>query len=80
MPKRIIQGTVVSDKSDKTVVISVVRKVKHPVYKKFITRGKKYAAHDPNNKYKMGDVISIIESKPISKSKRWHVLEDKVEA
>jgi len=80
MPKRIMQGTVVSDKSDKTVVISVVRKVKHPVYKKYITRRKKYTAHDPSNKCKIGDVISIIETKPISKSKRWHVLEDKVEA
>lgn len=80
MPKRIIQGTVVSDKSDKTVVISVVRKIKHPVYKKFITRRKKYTAHDPDNKYKIGDIISIIENKPISKTKRWHVMDNKVEA
>ena len=76
MPKRILQGTVVSDKSDKTVTVSVIRRVMHPVYKKIIKKSKKYAAHDPNNKFKVGDKISIIEHKPISKSKRWLVLDN----
>ena len=76
MPKRILQGVVVSDKQEKTVVVLVERQVMHPVYKKFIKRSKKYAAHDENNQYKIGDNVKIIETKPISKNKCWSVLED----
>ncbi|HUZ74734.1 MAG TPA: 30S ribosomal protein S17 [Stellaceae bacterium] len=75
MPKRILQGVVVSDKGDKTVVVRVERRVMHPVYKKFIMRSKKYAAHDENNVHKTGDLVRIEESRPISKRKRWVVLE-----
>ena len=74
MPKRVLQGVVVSDKSDKTVIVSVDRRVMHPVYKKFITRSKKYAAHDEANTYKTGQTVRIEESKPISKRKRWVVI------
>ena len=76
MPKRILQGVVVSDVQSKTVVVRVERRVMHPVYKKFIMRSKKYAAHDEANAYKIGDVVRIQESRPISKSKRWVVLVD----
>ena len=76
MPKRILQGVVVSDKQDKTVVVSVERQVMHPVYKKFIKRSKKYAAHDENNQFMVGDVVRIEESKPYSKTKSWTVLVD----
>ncbi len=76
MPKRILQGVVVSDVQSKTVVVRVERRVMHPVYKKFIMRSKKYAAHDEANAYKVGDVVRIQESRPISKSKRWVVLVD----
>ena len=71
MPKRILQGTVVSNKQDKTITVLVERKFKHPVLKKVIRRSKKYSAHDPENKYVNGDKVKIMESKPISKSKRW---------
>jgi len=71
MPKKILQGTVVSNKQDKTITVLVERKFKHPVLKKVIRRSKKYSAHDPENKYVNGDKVRIIESKPISKSKRW---------
>jgi len=74
MPKRILQGTVVSDKMDKTVVVEVERRVMHPVYKKFIKRSKKYAAHDETNAHKVGDTVRIEECRPISKSKRWTVV------
>jgi small subunit ribosomal protein S17 len=74
MPKRILQGVVVSDAQDKTVVVRVERRVMHPVYKKYITRSKKYAAHDENNVYKAGQTVRIEESRPISKRKRWIVL------
>ena len=74
MPKRILQGVVVSDKQDKTVVVSVERQVMHPVYKKFVKKSKKYAAHDENNQYKVGDIVSIEESKPYSKTKTWTVV------
>src|ERR1700761_656571 len=74
MPKRILQGQVVSDVQDKTIVVRVERRVMHPVYKKFITRSKKYAAHDETNRFKVGDTVRIEESKPISKRKRWVVL------
>lgn len=76
MPKRILQGVVVSDKQDKTVVVRVERQVMHPVYKKFIRKSKKYAAHDENNQFKVGDVVSIQESKPYSKTKAWTVIVD----
>jgi small subunit ribosomal protein S17 len=74
MPKRVLQGVVVSDACDKTVIVRVERRVMHPVYKKFITRSKKYAAHDENNTFKTGQTVRIEESKPISKRKRWIVL------
>jgi small subunit ribosomal protein S17 len=75
MPKRILQGVVVSDKADKTVTVKVERRFKHPLYQKTIRRSKKYAAHDETNQFKEGDTVRIVESKPISKSKRWTVLE-----
>ena len=75
MPKRVLQGTVVSDKNDKTVVVRVERRFTHPVLKKTIRRSKKYHAHDADNKFKVGDVVSIQESAPISKNKRWVVVE-----
>ena len=68
MPRRILQGTVVSDKADKTVVVSVERRVMHPIYKKFIRRSKRYAAHDADNRLKVGDVVRIPECRPISRS------------
>jgi small subunit ribosomal protein S17 len=74
MPKRILTGTVVSDKMDKTVVVRVERRVMHPVYKKFIRRSKKYAAHDPNNTHKVGDTVRIQETRPLSKTKKWEVI------
>jgi len=74
MPRRILQGTVVSDKGDKTVIVRVERRVMHPVYKKFITRSKRFAAHDAQNKYKTGDAVQIEECRPISKRKSWRVL------
>lgn len=74
MPKRILQGIVVSDKAAQTVTVRVERKVMHPVYKKFIRRSKKYAAHDPEKRFKVGDLVRIRECRPISKTKRWEVL------
>ena len=74
MPRRVLQGVVVSDKMDKTVVVSVERRVMHPIYKKFIRRTKKYAAHDEGNAAKVGDVVKIRECRPISKRKRWEVV------
>ena len=74
MPRRVLQGTVVSDKGDKTVIVLVERRVMHPVYKKFIRQSKKYAAHDEANSFKTGDTVSIIECRPISKRKRWTVV------
>ena len=71
MPRRVMQGVVVSDKMDKTVVVSVERRVMHPIYKKFIRRSKKYAAHDEGNAHKVGDKVKIRECKPISKNKSW---------
>lgn len=75
MPKRVLQGVVVSDAPEKTVVVRVERRYTHPIYKKTVKRSKKYAAHDPNNSYKVGDVVLIQETKPISKTKCWEVLE-----
>ena len=74
MPKRILQGTVVSDKNDKTVVVRVERRFAHPLLQKTGRRSKKYKAHDETNPYKVGDVVSIQECAPISKDKRWTVL------
>lgn len=76
MPKRILQGIVVSDKQDKTVIVSVERRIMHPVYKKFITKSKKYAAHDAENKAKAGDIVNIRECVPMSKSKTFEVVYD----
>lgn len=76
MPKRILQGVVVSDKQDKTVVVSVERQVMHPVYKKFVKRSKKFAAHDENNQFKVGDIVKIEESRPYSKTNTWTVISD----
>ena len=75
MTKRILQGFVVSSKGNKTIVVEVKRKFQHPFYGKVISRSKKYHAHDEKNKYKIGDIVKIIESKPISKLKTWEVLE-----
>ena len=75
MTKKILEGIVVSDKSNKTVVVEVKRKFQHPFYGKVISRSKKYHAHDEKNKYKKGDIVKIIESKPISKLKTWEVFE-----
>ncbi|HWJ75925.1 30S ribosomal protein S17 [Mesorhizobium sp. BR1-1-16] len=74
MPKRVLQGSVVSDTNDKTVVVLVERRFTHPVMKKTVRRSKKYQAHDEANTYKVGDTVFIEESKPISKNKRWVVL------
>jgi small subunit ribosomal protein S17 len=74
MPKRILQGTVVSDKNEKTVVVKVERRFTHPVMKKTVRMTKKYKAHDENNAHKVGDEVFIQESKPISKDKRWVVI------
>ena len=74
MPKRTLQGVVVSDKQDKTVIVRVERRFTHPVMKKTVRRTKKYQAHDEANTYKIGDQVFIEESKPISKNKRWVVL------
>ena len=71
MPKRVLTGRVVSDKMDKTVTVLVERRVMHPLYKKFIRRSKKYAAHDEANLCKEGDLVSIEECRPISKRKTW---------
>jgi small subunit ribosomal protein S17 len=74
MSKRVLQGVVVSDACDKTVIVRVERRVMHPVYKKFVTHSKKYAAHDEKNSYHSGDVVRIEESRPISKRKCWVVI------
>jgi small subunit ribosomal protein S17 len=73
MPKRILVGTVTSNKTDKTVTVLVERKVKHPLYGKIIRRSKKYHAHDEQNEYLLGDVVRIEETRPISKTKTWAV-------
>ena len=76
MPKKILNGIVVSDKPNKTVTVLVERKYQHPVLKKVVKVKKKYNAHDENNNFKNGDKVSIIESKPFSKNKKFKVLED----
>ncbi len=75
MPKRILIGTVTSDKTDKTVTVKVERKVKHPLYGKIIRRSKKYHAHDEANEFTVGDTVRIEETRPISKTKSWRVLD-----
>ena len=75
MPKRVLQGTVVSDKNEKTVVVRVDRAFTHPVMKKTVRRSKKYHAHDEANAAKVGDVVWIEESRPISKNKRWTLVQ-----
>jgi small subunit ribosomal protein S17 len=74
MPRRVLQGTVVSDKCEKTVIVLVERRVMDPVYKKFIRQSKKYAAHDEGNASKVGDSVFIEECRPLSKRKRWIVV------
>lgn len=76
MPKRVLKGIVVSSSPDKTVVVRVERRFKHPIYKKIVRVSKKYSAHDEYNKFAVGDMVSIIEGRPISKTKSWVVLED----
>jgi len=76
MPKRIMQGVVVSDKMEKTIVVNVERKFPHSLYKKFIKRSKRYHVHDKDNQFKMGDIVKIQECRPLSKSKRWEVISD----
>ena len=78
MPKRILQGTVVSAASEKTIVVNVDRRVRHPLYKKTITRSNKFHAHDENNSFKIGDKVKIVECRPISKKKTWTVLTDSI--
>ncbi len=76
MSKRVMQGTVVSDAADKTIVVRVDRRVQHPVYKKFITRSNRFMAHDEANASKVGDIVRIRECRPVSKRKSWEVLSD----
>ena len=76
MPKRLLSGKVTSSNNNKTIVVEVTRRVKHKLYKKIIKRVKKYHAHDQNNDYKVGDLVTIQESKPISKMKSWIVYEN----
>jgi len=71
MPRRVLTGTIVSNKNDKTVVVEVERKFRHPLYGKFVKNNKKYMAHDENNAGKVGDVVTIEEHRPISKTKTW---------
>lgn len=73
--RRTLTGRVVSDKMDKTVTVEVTRRVKHPAYRKYVNLSKRYKAHDPENEYKLDDVVVIEESRPLSKTKRWVVLE-----
>ena len=75
MPKRVLTGTVVSDKTDKTVVVKVERRVKHPLYGKIVKRSKKYHAHDEGNEFHEGETVRIEETRPISKLKTWRVLD-----
>lgn len=76
MPRRVLQGVVVSDKGDKTITVLVERRVMHPLYKKFIKQSKKYRAHDEANAHKVGDVVRIEECRPVSKTKSWTVMAD----
>ncbi len=75
MPKRILSGTVISNKSDKTIIVKVTRQVRHKLYKKIVRKTKKYHVHDELNKFNLGDKVKIQESKPYSKLKKWSVIE-----
>ena len=77
MPKKILHGIVVNDKENKTIKVMIERKYQHPLFKKVVKSKKKYSAHDENNKFKIGDKVSIVECKPHSKNKKFEVLEDK---
>lgn len=79
MPKKVLFGKVVSDKMDRTAVVMVTRFYQHPLYKKRVSRSKKYLVHDPENKCRVGEDVSLMESRPISKRKRW-VLVDRGES
>jgi len=79
MPRRVLQGTIVSNKSDKTIVVEVERKFRHPLYGKFVKNNKKYMAHDEDNAGKVGDIVAIEEHRPISKTKKW-IMKSKVGA
>ncbi len=74
MPKRILTGKVTSNKANKTITVLVERKIMHPMYKKFVSKSKKFAAHDSKNKFKVGDIVNIQECTPISKNKRFEVI------
>ena len=74
MSKKILKGSIINDKSNKTVIVLVKRKYSHPFFGKVITSSKKYHVHDENNKFKIGDIVQIIESKPLSKKKKWEVI------
>ncbi len=76
MPKRILQGTVTSDKNEQTITVLVERRFKHPLLQKTVRKSKKYRAHDEHNTFKVGDVVRIEECAPISKTKRWTVVTD----
>ena len=80
MPKRILQGVVVSDKNDKTVVVRVERRFSHPLMKKTVRRTKRYQAHDEANRFKVGDTVRIVECAPVSRNKRWAVVTDEAAA
>jgi small subunit ribosomal protein S17 len=80
MPKRVMQGVVVSDGADKTVVVRVDRRFPHPMYKKYIVRSKKFMAHDALNSAKIGDTVKIRECRPLSKRKRWEVIAEETKA
>jgi small subunit ribosomal protein S17 len=80
MPKRILTGTVTSDKNEQTVTVLVERRFTHPVLKKTVRKSKKYRAHDAENKFKVGDTVRIVECAPISKTKRWEVMAEGAEA
>ncbi len=74
MPKRILTGKVTSNKSDKTITVLVERKIMHPMYKKFVTKSKKFSVHDSENKFHIGDIVSIRKGNPMSKNKRFEVI------
>lgn len=76
MPRRVLQGRIVSDKMDKTVTVLVERRYMHPIYKKYVRRTDKYAAHDENNAFRIGDLVAIEECRPLSKRKTWTVVTD----
>lgn len=78
--RRTLTGRVVSDKMDKTITVEVTRRVKHPQYRKYVNLSKRYKAHDPENKYQVDDVVVIEESRPLSKTKRWVVVEAQAQA